>query len=273
MENAIVRETKRVHVLISLGILEALLVWFAAHAIFENFNVTMKVFDELNCKFWSSSELVVIAAPGIEQKRQFYIWMQQRRWPRSISCVLPVSRKIVAKMFPFDFDEQEEFEFKQEIRTKVNPRILSQYAIQVQIADARKAFEISFKASTKVHLKDHDTLSWTHYDFSSSEVPHVHLFHMRNQWTEIHREPRSSLKEFPEESCPVVLITRFELSVERYPRGINSARLTYIPEPELINGNQALNILQFIVLPRQGDTKFKLRTTSNLGQIAQELCQ
>jgi hypothetical protein len=73
------------------------------------------------------------------------------------------------------------------------------------------------------------------------------------------------VKVFPEESCPVVLITRFELSVERCPRGINSAWLTYIPEPELINGNQAANSLQFVVLPRQGDTKYKLRTDKQFG--------
>jgi hypothetical protein len=260
LKSAIARKAKRVHGLISLQISEHLLVWFRLNVMIENIDVTIKAFDEIPCKVRPSSEIVGIAAPGIEQKVCFYIWMPQARWPTPTSCVLSVSRNIVAKMFPFDFDEQDEFESEQEIRTKANPRTLSPYAIQVQILDAKKAFEISFNASVKVYLKDHNALSWTHCDFSSSEVLHICLDHRCNQWMEVHREPSSAAKEFLHESCPVVFITRFEVFVESYPRGINSAQFTYILEPRLMSGNQAAKSLQFIILPRQGNMTYRLRT-------------
>jgi hypothetical protein len=106
--------------------------------VIESFDFTIRVFNELNSEFWSSSELVLIGFPGFEQKVQFHLWM----W-RSVSYVLLESRDIPAKMFLFDFHWQKGFEFRLQIRTKINTGTLSPYVIQVQIADVRKVFDIN----------------------------------------------------------------------------------------------------------------------------------
>jgi hypothetical protein len=211
----------------------------------ERFDFTIKAFYELNCEFRFPSELVMIGYPGFEHKVRFHVLMR-----RPISYLLPVSRDIAVKILRFDFHCQNEFEFRLQIRTKINTETLSPYLIQIQIADARKAFDINSKAPTNAHLKGD----------GACDVPPVCLDHTDDQWLPIHGEPRSSVTEFVEKSYPDFFIARCEIFAERYRGGINCARLAYIPELGFINDNQAVKSLQFVILSGQGDAKHKLRT-------------
>jgi hypothetical protein len=239
------REAKRIHRLISIHTSECLLVSFGLNTMIESFDFTIKAFDELNCEFGSSSELVVIGFPGFEQKVRFLVWMR-----RPVSYVLPVSRDIPAKMFRVDFHRQKWFEFRLQIRTKINTGTVSPSVIQVQTADVRKAFDINLNATTNVPLAGD----------GACEVPHVCLDHMHDQRQQIHGEPKSSVTEFVEKSSPVLFIARCKIFTKSYRRGINWAWLAYIRELWFISDNQAAKSLQFVVLSAQGDAKRRPRT-------------
>jgi hypothetical protein len=136
-------------------------------------------------------------------------------------------------MLPFDFREQKEFEFGLQIRTKISPKALSPYVIQVQIPDIRKAFDINLEAPTNAHLRGN----------GACKVPHVCLDHTHDEWLQIHGEPKSPVKEFVEKSSPVVFIARCEIFTESYRGGIHCARLVYLPEVRLIDDHQAAKSL------------------------------
>jgi hypothetical protein len=68
------------------------------------------------------------------------------------------------------------------------------------------------------------------------------------------------LTKFVEKSYPIVFIACCEIFAEKYEKGINCARLAYVPGLGFLNVNQEAKSLQFVILSCQGDAKHRPRT-------------